>query len=290
MLAAPTVINQGTITAHLGTVELASGRQLTVDFSGDGLVRFAVDGALVGQPATTDHGAAGPRVANEGRIHADGGRVELTAKTAGDVLAGVVNNSGIIEARSLVSRGGVVRLVGGDGAVARATASGALRPGGEVRGGVANTGTIDVSAREAGAAPGQVLLVGERVVHASRAAAAAAKPIPARCGSRPSARRPCPFFFFFFFFLCRSRHDPPGVAEPTAAAPLLAGLTPRQRLPAHRHAGGGILVIMVCTRETRNLAELTPEQAQADPAGPGENLSRQLQRDLRRRAQIEMRS
>ena len=46
VLAAPGVINQGTISAELGSVHLASGRRVTVDFGGDGLVRFAVDGAL----------------------------------------------------------------------------------------------------------------------------------------------------------------------------------------------------------------------------------------------------
>ncbi len=164
VLVAPGVINQGTITAELGSVQLASGRRLTVDFAGDGLVRFTVDGALE-RAAGTEAGASSAVVRNEGRILADGGLVELTAKTAGDVLTGVVNNSGLIQARSLGSRGGVVRLIGGDDAVAPATASGALRPTGEVRGVVSNTGTIDVSAREAGAAPGRVLLVGERVGH-----------------------------------------------------------------------------------------------------------------------------
>ena len=164
MLVAPGVINQGTITAELGSVQLASGRRLIVDFAGDGLVRFAVDGALE-SAAGTDARAGSPGVRNEGHILADGGRVELTARTAGDVLTGVVNNSGLIEARSLVNRGGVVRLIGGDDGVATATASGALRPAGEVRGIVSNTGAIDISARGAGAAPGQVLLVGERVGH-----------------------------------------------------------------------------------------------------------------------------
>jgi peptidyl-prolyl cis-trans isomerase SurA len=52
----------------------------------------------------------------------------------------------------------------------------------------------------------------------------------------------------------------------------------------------GILVFAVCARETRNVAEMTPQQAAAlilrDRV---ELVSRQLQRDLRRRAQIEMR-
>src|SRR5712691_11540012 len=162
-LSAPAVVNQGTISAQLGTVSLSSGQQLTVDFAGDGLVRFAVDGALASQPMGPDGRPLSSRVSNDGRIQADGGRVELTAKAAGDVLSSVVNNTGIIQARSMVNQGGVVRLIGGDDATALATASGAVRPAGQVAGAVINTGTIDVSAAVSGAAPGQVLLVGERV-------------------------------------------------------------------------------------------------------------------------------
>jgi peptidyl-prolyl cis-trans isomerase SurA len=53
----------------------------------------------------------------------------------------------------------------------------------------------------------------------------------------------------------------------------------------------GVAVVIVCSRETRNLAELTPDQARGQILRDRvENLSRQLQRDLRRRAQIEMRT
>ncbi|WP_458095870.1 peptidylprolyl isomerase [Roseomonas sp. WA12] len=52
----------------------------------------------------------------------------------------------------------------------------------------------------------------------------------------------------------------------------------------------GILVIAVCTKETKNLATFTPEQAkQQITRDRAENLSRQQSRDLRRRATIEMR-
>jgi peptidyl-prolyl cis-trans isomerase SurA len=53
----------------------------------------------------------------------------------------------------------------------------------------------------------------------------------------------------------------------------------------------GVLVIAVCSRETRNMAELTPDQARLIILRDRIELtSRQLQRDLRRRAQVEMRS
>jgi peptidyl-prolyl cis-trans isomerase SurA len=53
----------------------------------------------------------------------------------------------------------------------------------------------------------------------------------------------------------------------------------------------GVMVIAVCSKETRNLAELTPEQARGQIIRDRVELtSRQLQRDLRRRATIEQRS
>lgn len=56
-------------------------------------------------------------------------------------------------------------------------------------------------------------------------------------------------------------------------------------------APDGVAVIMLCSRERRNEAEITPEAArQTLLRDRGESLSRQVQRELRRRAQIEMRS
>ena len=53
----------------------------------------------------------------------------------------------------------------------------------------------------------------------------------------------------------------------------------------------GALLFMVCARETRNLAEANPQQARDILLRDRiELLSRQLQRDLRRRAQIEIRT
>jgi peptidyl-prolyl cis-trans isomerase SurA len=53
----------------------------------------------------------------------------------------------------------------------------------------------------------------------------------------------------------------------------------------------GALIFMVCARETRNLAEANPQQARDILLRDRiELLSRQLQRDLRRRAQIEIRT
>ncbi|MEO8387388.1 YDG domain-containing protein [Polaromonas sp.] len=96
------VSNTGTLVANLGTVALAAGKQVTLDFSGDGLLKLAVD-----------EGAVNALVHNGGLMQADGGVALLTAKAA-DALAGtVVNNTGVIRARTLENRGGVIKLLGG---------------------------------------------------------------------------------------------------------------------------------------------------------------------------------
>lgn len=78
--------------------------------------------------------------------------------------------------------------------------------------------------------------------------------------------------------------------EPPPLRELIGGLQPGRPSPP-LVSEDGILVIAVCSRETRNLAELTPDQARATLLRDRvELLSRQLQRDLRRRAQIDIRT
>jgi filamentous hemagglutinin family protein len=95
------VSNEGTIQANLGTVALAAGEAITLDLAGDGLLNVAID-----------KGAVDALVHNGGLLRADGGQVLMTAQAAGQLLRTVVNNSGIIEARTLENRSGVIKLLG----------------------------------------------------------------------------------------------------------------------------------------------------------------------------------
>ncbi|PIG30274.1 filamentous hemagglutinin family protein [Janthinobacterium sp. 35] len=95
------VSNEGTIQARLGSVALAAGRAITLDVAGDGLLNVAVNA-----------GAVGALVSNGGMIKADGGSVVLTAQAAGDLLKTVVNNTGVIEAQTIDTRSGTIKLLG----------------------------------------------------------------------------------------------------------------------------------------------------------------------------------
>ncbi|NOG70531.1 peptidylprolyl isomerase [Roseicella sp. DB1501] len=77
--------------------------------------------------------------------------------------------------------------------------------------------------------------------------------------------------------------------NPPPLKALLAGLTPGKASQPIL-TPDGVIVMMVCSRDMRNLAEVTPEEVKQQILRDRiENLSRQLQRDLKRRAQIEMR-
>ncbi len=82
----------------------------TVDFQGDGLLRYAITTPTV----TATSGKTG--ASNSGTISA--GRVVMTARAAADVQDAVVNNTGMISASSVRVQDGEVILDGGDGDVA----------------------------------------------------------------------------------------------------------------------------------------------------------------------------
>jgi filamentous hemagglutinin family protein len=95
------VSNEGTITARLGTVALAAGNAVNLSFAGNKLVDIQVS-----------EGAVQALAENRQLIQADGGNVILTAAGQSALLDAVVNNTGVIEARTLSNQNGVVRLLG----------------------------------------------------------------------------------------------------------------------------------------------------------------------------------
>ena len=95
------VSNEGVISARLGTVALAAGDAITLDVAGDGLLNV-----------TVDQSAVNALVQSSGMIQADGGQVLLTAQAAGDLLQGVVNNTGVIRAQTIENHKGTIKLLG----------------------------------------------------------------------------------------------------------------------------------------------------------------------------------
>jgi filamentous hemagglutinin family protein len=126
-----TVSNDGVISAKLGTVAMAAGSQVTLDFGGNSLLNV-----------TIDRGTLNALVENKRAIIANGGQVIMTAKAADAVLSAQVNNSGIIQARSMAA------LTGGSGKT-RAAKTGSIKLIAD--GGTTTvSGTLDASAPKGG--------------------------------------------------------------------------------------------------------------------------------------------
>src|SRR5205085_8570573 len=112
-LVAPGVRNSGTITANLGTVVLGAGNTFTanLDFYGDKLITLGVGDQLASQVKDVATGQTlKALVINEGKLQANGGRVELTAAAARQVVDAVINTTGVIEANTVGTKGGQIVL------------------------------------------------------------------------------------------------------------------------------------------------------------------------------------
>lgn len=134
-LHATAVENTGNIVNHEGQVALAAVKNLNIAIDTAGKLNFTASGER-----------ANAHTLNTGHIAADGGYVVMTAKSAGDMLSEVVNNEGIIEARSInVNEQGEILLDGG------------------AHGTVNVSGTLDASGSEAGTDGGTLRVAGEQI-------------------------------------------------------------------------------------------------------------------------------
>lgn len=91
--------NDGVIEAIKGRVQLTGADEYTINLNGNSLIDLSVD-----------KGTLDALVENSGTILADGGEIYLTTHAVDELLRGVVNNTGIIEANSLDGISGHVEL------------------------------------------------------------------------------------------------------------------------------------------------------------------------------------
>lgn len=133
-LIAPRVSNEGAISAPGGSVALAAGAGVTLDFVGDGLVRVKVD------QATFD-----ALVENKGVIVADGGIATMTARSANALLDTVINNEGMVRADTIAEKGGRIVLDGGEAGVTRVA------------------GTLQAAGTQTGERGGDISVTGDQV-------------------------------------------------------------------------------------------------------------------------------
>lgn len=131
------VKNEGLISAKLGAVNLAAGKEAVITFDARGLV-----GVRVTQEVLQDELGIDAAVINSGEINAEGGRILLSASTSQDIFSQAVNHGSLNSATSVA--------VHEDGSFT-------LGAGADV----VNTGNLSVSGNSGAA--GQIVLIGENI-------------------------------------------------------------------------------------------------------------------------------
>ena len=154
-LVAPGLRNTGTITAKFGTVALASGNGFTLDFYGDSLITLGVSDLIAASVFDVSTGKPlSALVSNEGTLKANGGRVELTAVAARQVVDFVINNTGVIEANSIGTHDGMIVL---------GAATSANTPTGAPTQPVKVSGKLSASGKKKGTTGGTIEITGENI-------------------------------------------------------------------------------------------------------------------------------
>ena len=114
-LLGASITNNGTIQSLSGNVSMAAASDVTLQLN---------NGSLTG--LTVNHGTLNAIVQNHGLVQANNGQVYLTAKAAQNLTKAIVNNDGEIDANSIDTKGGTIRLVADGGAGTETVDSGKI--------------------------------------------------------------------------------------------------------------------------------------------------------------------
>lgn len=93
------IVNEGTVLAKAGTVLLATGEKITLDFLGDGLIEFAIEGSLEKS-----------MIEQAGSIESLKGSVYLTMGSLAKVRESLINTDGIQVGDHLIEKNGKIYL------------------------------------------------------------------------------------------------------------------------------------------------------------------------------------
>ncbi|MCE5312731.1 MAG: filamentous hemagglutinin N-terminal domain-containing protein, partial [Nitrospiraceae bacterium] len=132
-MLAPEIRNEGIVTADFGTVAFGAGEKMTLNFSGNNLLGI-----------TVEEGSLNALIENKNLIQSDAGRVIMTARAANELALSAVNNEGIVRARSIQEKNGVIVLDSGQSGMTTIT------------------GTLDASSTDSKG--GRIVATGERVL------------------------------------------------------------------------------------------------------------------------------
>ncbi|RZA03920.1 MAG: hypothetical protein EOO68_08965, partial [Moraxellaceae bacterium] len=137
-LIGQSIENKGLISAQLGSINLAAGKEAVLTFEPNGLVGVRVTEAILQKDLGVD-----AAVINSGEIKAEAGKVLITASTSKDIFSQAVNSGELSSAQS---------------AVVHADGSFTLGAGADIK----NTGAINVAAE---GTAGAAVLVGDTIIN-----------------------------------------------------------------------------------------------------------------------------
>ncbi|MFC1570619.1 filamentous hemagglutinin N-terminal domain-containing protein, partial [Candidatus Omnitrophota bacterium] len=111
VLIAGAIENKGIITAQAGTIALAGGDAMTLDFGGNGLITIAIDM----ETASTILDYAGnpitDQIRNSGTLNAPGGMIILNAESLTSIFQSVINLEGYVMANSFEEKDGKISII-----------------------------------------------------------------------------------------------------------------------------------------------------------------------------------
>jgi len=140
------VQNTGVIVAKESSLALASGSEATVSFDDSGMLSVLVDKEVTQTVKDSDGQAIKDAVLNKGIVKTEGGSIVMTAEAANDIFDSLVNNEGIVEAKSIGSRSGKILLSSK-----------------KSQGTVKTSGTLDATGLNVGEKGGEIVIEGEKV-------------------------------------------------------------------------------------------------------------------------------
>jgi filamentous hemagglutinin family protein len=151
-LVAPNVLNNGTITARMGTIQLASGDSFTVDLYGNGLMEVQVSDKVQQQ-----------LLSNSGKLHAEGGTIALTAAAGKTVVNSLVHAAGELKAPAVSKRGGkiIIAAEGSNAVKGNTTKAKGKKSGNSVV--VVQNANLDASGYGNGQTGGQIDITGDHI-------------------------------------------------------------------------------------------------------------------------------
>ncbi|MCM8790745.1 MAG: filamentous hemagglutinin N-terminal domain-containing protein, partial [Candidatus Omnitrophica bacterium] len=111
VLIAGAVENKGVITARAGTIALAGGNGVRLEFDGKGLISVVLSEPVAKQVTDYEGRPVLDQVKNTGTLFAEGGTVILAASSINEIFRHSINLQGMVKGSRVENKNGVIKIV-----------------------------------------------------------------------------------------------------------------------------------------------------------------------------------